>query len=232
MRLARLGAVCAAALVLSPPASATPVYYTFTGLVGTTMSYDPGTTTYNYNVAVNGLEPGEAISYTFMIDLALQAREQVGLPSPMLTYTYSDTPDIDFVLSSYASGDAFPRTPLDGTSYNYRLDYGYRYSQGGNEAAYLYDERYAADVNGDYRYDSLTVYSSCSACSPYFQVGQTFATSNLRYLAEGGEQVRQDYISSWVTLTNISEAAPVPEPGTLFLLCSGLAAFTRLRRRT
>ena len=227
----RLLAVAVAGLAVCGSASATPVYYTFSGQVTYTYTYDTGTG-YEYNVPVNGLAPGSSASYTFVVDFDQPAQYQYGYPSPTNTYTYSDGGGFDYGLAGYFSGDAFPRTPLDGTYYNLRYDYGYRYSDSGSATGYLFDQRYTQDSSsGDYRGDWLQITSGCSSCGPYFQLGQTFWSQNYRYSVVGGSVSHYDSIESTLTLTSISDAAAVPEPGTMLLLGGGLLGLIRVKRR-
>ena len=227
----RLLAVAVAGLAVCGSASATPVYYTFSGQVTYTYTYDTGTG-YEYNVPLNGLAPGNSATYTFVVDFDQPARYQDGYPSLNTTYTYIDGGGYDYGLASYLSGNAFPRTPLDGTYHNARYDYGYGYSDIGSATGYLFDLRLAQNAySGDYREDWLQLYSSCSSCGPSFQVGQTFYGQNYRYSLVGGSVSHYDFIESTLTLTSISDTAAVPEPGTMLLLGGGLLGLIRVKRR-
>ena len=64
-----------------------------------------------------------------------------------------------------------------------------------------------------------------------FQLGQTFWSQNYRYSVVGGSVSHYDSIESTLTLTSISDAAAVPEPGTMLLLGGGLLGLIRVKRR-
>jgi hypothetical protein len=232
MGLPRLVVVGVAGFVMCGSAFATPMYYTFSGSVTQTFVWDPGTRTYLENVPLNGLDPNDVnkkmVSYTFVVDFDQDGASQYGYPILTTTYTPTDGGGYDYFLSSYFSGDAFPRTPLDGTSFNRMGGWGYVYSTSSYEDGVLLDGRVAEDDAGSYRTDRLELGETCTASC--FQVGQAFLGTNSRRSVKDGVLLEDEAVLSTLTLTRISDTA-VPEPGTLLLLGGGILGLPLARRR-
>ncbi len=185
-------------------AEATPVYYTFTGEITQTYDYLTGIV----NDPLGGLAVGDSVSYTFLVDTSLPGTQRyLGVTSPTGGFY------VDFIGGG-------PLLPMTGTGQDFEYNYGFSYYLVGSRGFQYYDvvevvKGTAADIStwvvgdsGFYSYDYVDDRYGTGASGQYFHV-----------------------YSSDLTLTSISDIAPIPEPGTVALLGAGLLGLVALRRR-
>ena len=214
MRLVRLVALGAGAIVLGGSAFATPMYYTFSGKLDDAYEYGSGTvaTLGGYTVGVSTL------TTTFVLDAAVTNVSYLWYGSTVGPYPSP------YFYSAFHSGDALPVT---GVQPGRESDVTFAYDGATNWWAY--GSKYPG-MNPNY---VLVVSYSPFSSLAVGQTGFVFQSYAVDALGAGASGLAGQVTGSNFELIRVAAAPPeaVPEPGTMLLFASGLAGLIRLRRR-
>jgi PEP-CTERM motif len=204
VRVARALALTALALSLSVAASSTPLYYTFSGTV--TGSFTD----------TDILPVGSPVTYFVQIDFDRQGYED-GYGNPR-NYCY-DSATVDCFYAAWLGGSALPRPPTTPPPFERHL---------GADVLSPSEYAYISVSPTDLAFNQ--VYISCSGFLSTWTVGKSdiFGIDDVSDASDGGfpQQVQSN-----LTLTAIDTISPIPEPGTMLLLGSGLFGVALRQRR-
>ncbi len=212
-------------LVCSPKANAAPVYYTYSGVV-------TGVTDPQGLIAAQGLGVGSEVSYTFMVDMNLPAsqRQVNGTVETHNDVTKFSTWGANRFLVDYYRGNALSKDGngwfTNPASAGYDSSKYAEYNYGTNQwRSGYYGPTYLGLVrmNSD---DNIFAISRSS----YFPWGTSVtnlqATNTIFSSADGTEH----FLNIILNFDGSSTTAPVPVPGAVWLLGSGLIGIVGIRR--
>ncbi len=182
-------------LTLASNVYATPLYYTFEGEVSNIFNSENDFDATKYN----GLDIGNSLSYTFLIDFdAAGTRTR----SDGSVFEFQDNTRYDAFYTDYIAGDKLSLTSVDGIKeFNFGKS---RQNRVGNI------------VGGN----ALVLYSFDISIVQEWAIGTNVNSIDLGY----GDDSSFTLLSGDLTLTNISDTynMDIPEPATLLLFSLGL----------
>lgn len=201
-------------LLCSTTAYSTPMYYVFEGSISSIKNPD------NVDLSQYGIN-SSAVEYVLQFDFARQGEYT---NADGTKYTYSDDVFESFYVD-YISGDAIT---IPGYG-NYR-EYNF-----GSEEVFIYNNelRYSINISVNDSNDRLDIYryglyTQDTNLATNMAIGDKFNFKDRfddQYLGNPNA-----YISGSLTLTSI-RSVPVPEPATIYLLCSSMIFFICLKRK-
>jgi len=180
------------------PAHAVPVYYTFEG----TLNSISGGTDAVSTAASNGLNIGDAVSYTLLVDLDLGGTYESG------GSTVSADPTLSSFYVDYIGGDAIGLNYGDG-----ERNYGY----------------FDATFNNTFLLSDSALYLTVFGPIDSWGIGQSSSFTN--FWGEPTSANFLSGALALTSISDTNPYASVPEPSSLLLLGLGLLGLTRTRRQ-
>jgi hypothetical protein len=209
VRVARALALTALALSLSVAATATPLYYTFSGTV--------------YNAGAGGVPEGSILPVgspvTYYVQIDFDGQAYVDYLDLDRSYCSESATD-DCFYAAWLGGSANPRPPTTP-----HLTYESHWGVGSVSQTSI------IITPTDLAFNSVQIYGPGFLSTWTVGKSDIVAIDDFVDVGGGGDPPTSAQVQSNLTLTAIDTISPIPEPGTMLLLGSGLFGVALRQRR-